>query len=125
MSTAKFTRLLALFLSLFGLDFWLGNSAFQFFMNLPNSRAQEAEADHVGLLLAAGACYRPEESVHVWERFQKQEQAGQVPAFMSTHPTHSNRIESLKGKCLVCFLGAAVQGAYSLTSRLAGRSEAH
>lgn len=97
MSTAKFTRLLALFLSLFGLDFSLGNTAFQFFMNLPNSRAQEAEADHVGLLLAAGACYKPEESVHVWERFQKQEEAGQVPGFLSTHPTHSNRIESLKG----------------------------
>lgn len=98
MSTAKLTQLLVFFLSLFGVDYSLGNTALTFLMSLPNSRAQEAEADHVGLLLSSGACYKPEESVQVWKRFQQSEKAGQVPGFLSTHPTHANRIEALQGE---------------------------
>lgn len=102
MSGAMFTRLAAIFLSFFGVDYRLGDTAFQFFMNLPNSRAQESEADHVGLLLMSGACYKPEESVNVWRRFQQMGDAGQVPGFLSTHPTHANRIEALTGKATHC-----------------------
>lgn len=101
LSNAKVTQVLSLFLAFFGLDYSLGNTALTFFLNLPNSRAQEAEADHVGLLLAAAACYDPEESIRVWQRFQKSGESGQIPSFLSTHPTHTNRIESLRGQCLI------------------------
>ncbi len=62
---------------------------------LPFSRAHESEADYIGLLLAAAAGYDPQEAVHVWQRMQ-QGSDGAPPEFMSTHPSHSTRIEQLQ-----------------------------
>lgn len=63
---------------------------------LPFSRNHESEADYVGLMLSAAACYDPEESIGLWERMG---QAGgaRPPEFMSTHPSGGTRIKQLEG----------------------------
>lgn len=56
----------------------------------PASRTQESEADYIGLLMMAGACYDPQEAVGVWKRMKKVEETQPgIPEFMSTHPSVS------------------------------------
>lgn len=66
------------------------------FLFLPFSRKCEVEADYIGLLLMARACYDPREAVGVWERMQKSGQGREAPAFISTHPSHEHRIEKIQ-----------------------------
>jgi metalloendopeptidase OMA1, mitochondrial len=66
----------------------------QYGILLPFSRNHESEADHIGLLLMARACFNPEESVRLWERMSQASQ-GQPPEFASTHPSHETRIQQL------------------------------
>ena len=68
-------------------------------MELPHSRAQESEADHIGLIYMARAGYDPEAAVQFWQRFMQydQQQGGSgTPAFLRTHPTDEKRIEQLQ-----------------------------
>jgi predicted Zn-dependent protease len=63
---------------------------------LPFSRAQETEADKIGLVLMAVAGYDLNAAVSLWERM-KQKSAGQAPPeFMSTHPSDQRRIDDIK-----------------------------
>lgn len=64
---------------------------------LPNSRKQELEADHYGLIFAAMAGYNPREAIPFWERMAalKNGQA-QQPAILSSHPLDEKRINELK-----------------------------
>jgi len=65
---------------------------------LPYSRAHEAEADHIGILLMAKAGYDPRESVALWQRMsQASGGSGRPPEFLSTHPNPETRIEQLRG----------------------------
>ena len=66
------------------------------FLFLPFSRKCEREADRMGLMLMAKACYDPREAIGLWERMQKMSGGKEVSAFMSTHPSHYDRIESIK-----------------------------
>jgi predicted Zn-dependent protease len=63
---------------------------------LPFSRAQESEADHIGLLLMAAAGYDPTEAVDFWQRMARLGQS-RAPEFLSTHPSHGRRIQQLRG----------------------------
>lgn len=65
---------------------------------LPHSRAQESEADHIGLFYMARAGYDPEQAVKFWERFAafNQQQGGETPWFLRTHPLDEVRIRQLK-----------------------------
>ena len=68
---------------------------------LPHSRAQESEADHIGLLYMARAGYNPEEAVNFWTRFsQYNKQAGGSGDlwFMRTHPLDDVRIKALQAE---------------------------
>jgi predicted Zn-dependent protease len=69
---------------------------------LPHSRKQESEADHIGLIYMARAGYDPKEAVAFWERFMAYNQkqgGGQTPnfltKFMRTHPLDEVRIRQL------------------------------
>ncbi len=66
---------------------------------LQYSRKQELESDRLGATYMARAGYDPQESVRLWERFAqyKAKQGGAAPpAFLSTHPLDSRRIEDLQ-----------------------------
>ena len=62
---------------------------------LPYSRAQESEADHIGLLLMAKAGYDPRESVTLWQRMS-QGGGSRGPEYLSTHPNPDTRIVQLQ-----------------------------
>jgi metalloendopeptidase OMA1, mitochondrial len=67
-------------------------------VELPFSRAQESEADHIGLIYMARAGYDPEQAVVFWQRFAEfnQQKGGKGYAFLQTHPTDETRIAQLK-----------------------------
>jgi predicted Zn-dependent protease len=64
---------------------------------LPYGRNHETQADRVGLMLAAAACYDPREAVPLWERMSQLGGGERPPEFASTHPDPANRIETLRG----------------------------
>lgn len=68
----------------------------KFGIELPFSRQHESEADHIGLILMAGAGYDPREAIRFWERMEKAGGGRQPPEFASTHPSHERRAEALK-----------------------------
>jgi predicted Zn-dependent protease len=64
---------------------------------LPFSRAQESEADHIGLILMAKAGYEPGTAVEFWRRMSKA--AGgkdSTPEFLRTHPLDEKRIKAIE-----------------------------
>ncbi|MGZ8401455.1 MAG: M48 family metallopeptidase [Methyloceanibacter sp.] len=72
----------------------LGASAAEFGIVRPFSRAQELEADALGLGYMAKAGYRPREAITFWRRMQQLTDNG-VPPFLATHPSSAQRIEEL------------------------------
>ncbi len=61
---------------------------------LPFSRSHESEADYMGLIFTARACYDPREAPKLWERMSEKSK-GQPQEFTSTHPSHETRIKKL------------------------------
>lgn len=64
---------------------------------LKNSRGQEYEADHFGLIFCAMAGYNPQEAIPFWERMTAASGGNKPPEFLSSHPSDENRIARLKG----------------------------
>lgn len=68
----------------------------QYGVLLPFSRKHETEADYIGLMYVAKACFDPREAPKLWERMADAS-GGESPAeFSSTHPTPETRIEQFK-----------------------------
>ncbi len=68
-------------------------------VSLPNSRRHELEADRIGALYMARAGYDPREAVALWKRFsayRSNNQGGQGPEFLRTHPVDNTRIQALQ-----------------------------
>lgn len=63
---------------------------------LPYARKHETEADEVGLMLAAAACFDPREAVPLWERMGTAGGGQAAPEFASTHPNPGTRIQTLQ-----------------------------
>ena len=64
-------------------------------VQLPNSRQQEAEADRIGIELAAKAGYDPHAAVSLWQKMiQATGDQGKMD-FLSTHPASEKRVDSL------------------------------
>lgn len=63
-------------------------------MMLPNSRQSEAEADRVGIEIAAKAGYDPRAAATLWQKMAKAGGNG-PPQFLSTHPSPANRQATL------------------------------
>ena len=64
---------------------------------LPNSRKQEYEADHFGLIFAAMSGYNPREAIPFWQRMSAAGGGNKPPEFLATHPADENRIARLQG----------------------------
>ncbi|KAI5619880.1 metalloendopeptidase OMA1, mitochondrial [Silurus asotus] len=77
---------------------WIQGKLVEFSLNRPYSRKLEAEADQVGLQLAAKACVDVRAGPVVWQKMELFEQiAGEptLPEWCSTHPSHRTRISNL------------------------------
>jgi len=62
---------------------------------LAYSRQHEYEADKMGLIYAAKAGYNPREAIKFWDRMSALG-GSSGPDFLSTHPSHENRISRLE-----------------------------
>lgn len=67
----------------------------EFGLARPYGRAQELEADRLGLFMMARAGYDPAEAVDLWRRMDAAAPGG-VPAILSTHPAPRDRIEAIR-----------------------------
>ncbi|XP_051731805.1 metalloendopeptidase OMA1, mitochondrial-like isoform X2 [Ctenopharyngodon idella] len=77
---------------------WIQSKLVQFLFERPYSRKLEAEADQVGLQLAAKACADVRAGTVFWQQMEINDQlTGQptVPEWLSTHPSHQNRVRQL------------------------------
>ena len=63
---------------------------------LPYARTHETQADEVGLMLAAAACYDPNEAIGLWEQMSASSGGQAPPEFSSTHPNPGTRIQTLQ-----------------------------
>jgi predicted Zn-dependent protease len=92
----------------------LGNMVADVTLNLPNSRLHETEADRIGVELAARAGYNPQAAISLWEKMAKLSGGGQPPKWLSTHPSHEDRIKDLRiyaEKVMPLYQAAAKGGA--------------
>ncbi|TKR32992.1 M48 family metallopeptidase [Luteimonas gilva] len=71
-------------------------SAYGYGMMLPYARGHETQADEVGLMLAAAACFNPQEAIPLWERMSANSGGQAPPEFASTHPNPGTRIKNLQ-----------------------------
>jgi predicted Zn-dependent protease len=63
---------------------------------LAYSRAQENEADEMGLYFMAMATYNPNAAVGFWQRMKALTGGSSVPVLLSTHPDDDTRISKIK-----------------------------
>jgi predicted Zn-dependent protease len=64
---------------------------------LPFSRAQESEADHIGLVYTARAGYDPRQAVACWKRMLRASEGEEPPEFLSDHPSDAHRVKRILG----------------------------
>ena len=63
---------------------------------LPYARKQETQADEMGLMLAAAACFDPQEAIPLWQRMDQASGGESPPEFASTHPNPGTRMQNLQ-----------------------------
>jgi len=68
----------------------------QYGVLLPFSRAQESEADHLGLIFMAMAGYDPHEAPEFWKRMAGKAAGKAAPEFASTHPSDETRMRQIE-----------------------------
>jgi metalloendopeptidase OMA1, mitochondrial len=59
-------------------------------------RAQESEADHIGLFLMTFAGFNPDACIALWEDMGQRGGHGSVPEILSDHPSDAHRIGQMK-----------------------------
>lgn len=60
------------------------------------SRADESEADLVGLEIGARAGYNPDAAISLWTKMDQVAGGSNGPAFLSTHPSGPDRLDRLR-----------------------------
>jgi predicted Zn-dependent protease len=63
---------------------------------LPFGRAQESEADHIGMILMAKAGYDPTAALGLWQRMEARASGASPPEFLSTHPGYQTRQANIR-----------------------------
>lgn len=66
------------------------------FVSRAHDRAEESEADHIGLFLMTFAGYDPDEALIFWQRMQQAARGGELPEILSDHPSDARRISQLR-----------------------------
>ena len=74
----------------------LAEAGFQFLVGMPWGRGDESEADRIGQRYMARAGYDPAEAIRFWERMNAATGGGGPPAWLSTHPSHEQRVADLE-----------------------------
>jgi predicted Zn-dependent protease len=74
----------------------LGGKLSDVMFTLPNSRTHEAEADRMGVELAARAGYDPAAAISLWRKMAAASQGSEPPEILSTHPSAESRIADLQ-----------------------------
>ena len=64
-------------------------------IGLPYSRSLESQADQGGLMLMAKGGYDPQAAITLWQKMNAESGSGKS-AFLSTHPSNSQRIEAMR-----------------------------
>ncbi|OBT69223.1 hypothetical protein VE03_01845 [Pseudogymnoascus sp. 23342-1-I1] len=77
-----------------GLGHRIGTAMLELGIMRVSSREQESEADHIGLMLMAAACYDPKAAIGLWQRMEKLDKET-PPEWLSTHPSNANRIQHI------------------------------
>jgi predicted Zn-dependent protease len=67
-------------------------------VNLKYSRADESQADLLGVRLMSEAGYDPRAMVQVQEILEQLSQNGTPPEFLSDHPDPANRIQAIQAE---------------------------
>ena len=62
----------------------------------PFTRAQESEADYLGLAFCSLTGYNLYEGAELWKRMKEEMKGKEIPQFLSTHPSPSNRIRQIR-----------------------------
>eukprot|EP00698_Gefionella_okellyi_P003526 TRINITY_DN1331_c0_g1_i1.p2 TRINITY_DN1331_c0_g1~~TRINITY_DN1331_c0_g1_i1.p2 ORF type:complete len:151 (-),score=35.15 TRINITY_DN1331_c0_g1_i1:185-637(-) len=67
-------------------------------LELPFSRNMETEADRIGLILVARACYNLREAAPFWRRMEENTHGSKsrLMGYLQTHPAHENRIKDIQ-----------------------------
>ncbi|KAK2465041.1 hypothetical protein APHAL10511_003117 [Amanita phalloides] len=99
-SSKTVTISILILLNLIGIDFGISKVMNDLMLELPNSRAQEREADYIGIKLMSRACYDPSASPQMFDRLDKEESKISKGSFdfdfLRTHPSSRSRVEYLK-----------------------------
>lgn len=77
---------------------WIQSKLQEYMFDKPYSRTLEAEADKIGLLLAAKSCVDVRASSVFWQQMEFSDHLirhHKLPEWLSTHPSHENRAEYL------------------------------
>ena len=88
-------------------------------LELPNSREAEAEADRIGIELAAKAGYDPNAAVSLWDKMGKIGSGSSRIDFLSTHPAPQKRMETLTAlapKMMPYYLDKSARPTYQIRS---------
>ncbi|KAI0005644.1 hypothetical protein F4779DRAFT_47931 [Xylariaceae sp. FL0662B] len=73
---------------------FIGGAILDLLFSRPMGRKQESEADYIGLMMMAEACYDPRQALEFWKRMDRALE-GAPPEWMSTHPSNDTRIQKI------------------------------
>ena len=62
----------------------------------PFTRSQETEADYLGLVFCSMTGYNLYEGAELWKRMREENKGKEIPQFLSTHPSSTNRIRQIR-----------------------------
>ena len=74
----------------------VANAGYQALIATRFSRADESEADRIGLELTARAGYDPRAGVTLWQKMINASQGGRAPEFLSSHPAEASRVQQIQ-----------------------------
>ena len=96
LGASQYSNILRKNVKLSGININIYGSLVNYGILLPFSRNMESEADYMGLIFMNLSGFNMNESIQVWERMQINNEAGNSPQFMNSHPSPKNRIKKLK-----------------------------